>query len=93
MTTIAGIDRNCRLIKGQVFLWKDGQDWTDLWIRTDRSQIEGVIAQGFYLGAQIICWTLVIQCAENELGMSKTEAFPANSLRAYGIFGRQGGSS
>jgi diketogulonate reductase-like aldo/keto reductase len=28
---IAGIDRNCRLIKGQVFLWKDGQDWQDLW--------------------------------------------------------------
>ena len=26
-----GIDRNCRLIKGQVFLWKDGQTWEDLW--------------------------------------------------------------
>ncbi len=25
------IDRNCRLIKGQVFLWKDGQTWEDLW--------------------------------------------------------------
>jgi len=31
MTAIAGIDRNCRLIKGQVFLWKDGQTWEDLW--------------------------------------------------------------
>ncbi|RPI21575.1 MAG: aldo/keto reductase [Acidobacteria bacterium] len=31
MSAIAGIDRNCRLIKGQVFLWKDGQNWTDLW--------------------------------------------------------------
>jgi alcohol dehydrogenase (NADP+) len=31
MTEIAGIDRNCRLIKGQVFLWKDGQTWEDLW--------------------------------------------------------------
>jgi diketogulonate reductase-like aldo/keto reductase len=31
MQAIAGIDRNCRLIKGQVFLWKDGQDWQDLW--------------------------------------------------------------
>lgn len=31
MTDIAGIDRNCRLIKGQVFLWKDGQTWEDLW--------------------------------------------------------------
>ncbi len=31
MREIAGIDRNCRLIKGQVFLWKDGQSWEDLW--------------------------------------------------------------
>ncbi len=31
MSRIAGIDRNCRLIKGQVFLWKPGQDWQDLW--------------------------------------------------------------
>lgn len=31
MDAFAGIDRNCRLIKGHVFLWKDGQTWTDLW--------------------------------------------------------------
>lgn len=31
MAAIAGIDRNCRLIKGQVFLWKAGQSWEDLW--------------------------------------------------------------
>lgn len=31
MTAIARIDRNCRLIKGQVFLWKEGQSWEDLW--------------------------------------------------------------
>lgn len=31
MADIAGIDRDCRLIKGQVFLWKDGQSWEDLW--------------------------------------------------------------
>jgi diketogulonate reductase-like aldo/keto reductase len=31
MRAIAAIDRNCRLIKGQVFLWKDGQTWEDLW--------------------------------------------------------------
>jgi diketogulonate reductase-like aldo/keto reductase len=31
MQEIAGIDHNCRLIKGQVFLWKDGQSWEDLW--------------------------------------------------------------
>jgi diketogulonate reductase-like aldo/keto reductase len=31
MSAIAGIDRNCRLIKGHVFLWKSGQSWEDLW--------------------------------------------------------------
>ena len=31
MARIATIDRNCRLIKGQVFLWKEGQTWEDLW--------------------------------------------------------------
>jgi diketogulonate reductase-like aldo/keto reductase len=31
MREIAGIDRNCRLIKGQVFLWKANQTWEDLW--------------------------------------------------------------
>ena len=31
MQAIAGIDRNCRLIKGQVFLWKENQSWEDLW--------------------------------------------------------------
>jgi len=31
MRAIAGSDRNCRLIKGQVFLWKENQTWEDLW--------------------------------------------------------------
>jgi diketogulonate reductase-like aldo/keto reductase len=31
MTAIAAIDRNCRLIKGQVFLWRANQAWEDLW--------------------------------------------------------------
>jgi diketogulonate reductase-like aldo/keto reductase len=31
MREIAGTDRNCRLIKGQVFLWKANQTWEDLW--------------------------------------------------------------
>ncbi len=31
MRAIAGIDRNCRFIKGQVFLWKEGQTWEALW--------------------------------------------------------------
>jgi alcohol dehydrogenase (NADP+) len=31
MKEIAGIDKNCRLIKGQVFLWEGAQGWEDLW--------------------------------------------------------------
>jgi alcohol dehydrogenase (NADP+) len=31
MKAIAGIDKNCRLIKGQVFLWERAKDWQDLW--------------------------------------------------------------
>jgi alcohol dehydrogenase (NADP+) len=31
MEAISKIDKNCRLIKGQVFLWKEGQTWEDLW--------------------------------------------------------------
>lgn len=31
MAAIESIDRNCRLIKGQVFLWKENQTWEDLW--------------------------------------------------------------
>ena len=39
METIKGIDKNCRLIKGQVFLWKADQAWEDLW------DLDGTIAQ------------------------------------------------
>ncbi|MEJ2614297.1 MAG: aldo/keto reductase [Ignavibacteriaceae bacterium] len=31
MKAISDIDKKCRLIKGQVFLWKDNQSWEDLW--------------------------------------------------------------
>ena len=31
MDAIAKLDRNCRLIKAHVFLWKDNQTWEDLW--------------------------------------------------------------
>jgi len=36
--------------------------------------LEGVVAQAFYVGAQIMCWTFIIQYAGNELGMPKDEA-------------------
>jgi len=31
MEQIAAIDKNCRLIKGQVFLWEGTHSWRDLW--------------------------------------------------------------
>jgi diketogulonate reductase-like aldo/keto reductase len=31
MKAIAAIDQRCRLVKGQVFLWKENQNWEDLW--------------------------------------------------------------
>jgi alcohol dehydrogenase (NADP+) len=31
MAAIAAIDRGCRLIKGQVFLWEGARGWEDLW--------------------------------------------------------------
>ena len=39
MAAIARIDRNCRLIKGQVFLWEGAKGWEDLW------DLDGRIAQ------------------------------------------------
>ena len=39
MAAVAAADRNSRLIKGQVFLWKEGQTWEDLW------DLDGVIAR------------------------------------------------
>ena len=38
MNAIAGLDRNCRLIKGQVFLWEGAKGWEDLW------DLDGTIA-------------------------------------------------
>jgi len=40
MEALAGIDRNCRLIKGQVFLWEGASGWEDLW------DIDGAVAEG-----------------------------------------------
>ena len=42
--------------------------------------VEGVIAQAFYVGAQIMCWTFIIQYAGNELGMPKPEAQAYNMV-------------
>ena len=42
--------------------------------------MEGVIAQVFYVGVQIMCWTFIIQYAELELGMAKSTAQNCNIL-------------
>ncbi len=39
MKLIASIDKNCRLIKGQVFLWESASSWEDLW------DLDGVITK------------------------------------------------
>jgi len=39
MQALAAIDKRCRLIKGQVFLWREGLTWEALWDE------DGVIAQ------------------------------------------------
>ncbi|WP_281615149.1 L-fucose:H+ symporter permease [Flammeovirga sp. SubArs3] len=40
---------------------------------------EGVLAQVFYVGAQIMCWTFIIQYAEN-IGYTKAEAQSLNII-------------
>lgn len=40
----------------------------------NKKYVEGVIAQTFYVGVQIMCWTFIIQYAVNELGMSPETA-------------------
>ncbi len=40
----------------------------------NKRYVEGVVAQAFYVGAQIMCWTFVIHYGVNELGMGRAEA-------------------
>ncbi len=51
----------------------------------NRRYLEGVIAQTFYVGVQIMCWTFIIQYAVNELGMTKAQAQGYNII-AMAIF-------
>ena len=51
----------------------------------------GVIAQTFYVGAQIMCWTFIIQYAQENLGMDKpprriTTSCCYGHLRQFGRF-------
>ncbi len=45
----------------------------------NKKYIEGIITQAFYVGAQIMCWTFIIQYAMQELGM------PAEQAQGYNI--------
>ncbi len=45
---------------------------------SNRKYLEGVVAQAFYVGAQIMCWTFIIQYAGSELGMEKAMAQNVN---------------
>jgi len=38
---------------------------------TNRRYVEGVIAQAFYVGVQIMVWTFIIQYGVNEVGLTK----------------------
>jgi FHS family L-fucose permease-like MFS transporter len=40
----------------------------------NKRYLEGVVAQAFYVGAQIMCWTFIIQYGVNELGLSAETA-------------------
>ncbi len=46
---------------------------------------EGLVAQGFYVGAQIMCWTFIIHYATGNLGMSAATAQNHN-IAAMAIF-------
>lgn len=40
----------------------------------NKAYVEGVIAQAFYVGAQIMCWTFIIHYAMGVLGMTAVQA-------------------
>lgn len=65
---------------------KEKLDFSGSFKRLLRNKIyrEGVIAQGFYVGVQIMCWTFIIQYAES-IGLDKATAQRYNIL-AMGIF-------
>ncbi len=54
-----------------------------LW--ANKRYVEGVVAQIFYVGVQIMCWTFIIHYAADSLGMEKAEAQKYNMI-AMGIF-------
>jgi len=45
--------------------------------------VEGVIAQTFYVGVQIMCWTFIIQYAGTQLGIEKATAQNINIVAMF----------
>ncbi len=65
---------------------RDGGIWATLRrLIANGDYIRGVVAQAFYVGAQIMVWTFIIQYAVNELGMAKSTA-QAYNIAAMVIF-------
>lgn len=54
-------------------------------LSANKKYIEGVIAQTFYVGVQIMCWTFIIQYAMYELNISK-EAAQGYNIVAMALF-------
>lgn len=51
----------------------------------NRCYLEGVLAQAFYVGAQIMCWTFIIHYGMTVVGLTAAEAQQYNMV-AMGIF-------
>ena len=51
----------------------------------NRRYVEGVVAQLFYVGAQIMCWTFIIHYGTMEVGLTEVQAQGYNMV-AMGIF-------
>jgi FHS family L-fucose permease-like MFS transporter len=51
----------------------------------NKRYIEGVVAQAFYVGAQIMCWTFIIHYGMTVVGLTASEAQSYNII-AMGIF-------
>ena len=47
---------------------------------SNKRYLKGVVTQTFYVGAQIMCWTFIIQYGTNELGMTKEDAQSYNII-------------
>lgn len=49
-------------------------------LMANRCYLEGVVAQAFYVGAQIMCWTFIIHYGMTSVGLSASEAQSYNML-------------